>query len=125
MKVLIVDDNPEILDLFNDLMGDQYTVITARNGQEALDIKDSDKNISVILTDIQMPVMDGFELCEKIRKSDPLSIVIGFTGKYGVSTAFQARDAGFDDIFTKPIDSEEMITLVGQAFQKIKRWTAK
>lgn len=125
MKVLIVDDNPDILDLFTNLMGDQYTVITARNGQEALDIKDSDKDISVVLTDIQMPVMDGFELCEKIRKSDPLSIVIGFTGEYGVSTAFQARDAGFDDIFTKPIDPEEMVILVGQAFQKIKRWTAK
>lgn len=125
MKVLIVDDNQDILDLFRDLMGDQYTVLTAKNGQEALSIKDSDKDISVILTDIQMPVMDGFELCEKIRKADPLSIVIGFTGKYGVSTAFQARDAGFDDIFTKPIDPDEMVNLVGQAFQKIKRWTAK
>lgn len=125
MKVLIVDDNQDILDLFKDLMGDQYTVITALNGQEALNIKDGDKDISVVLTDIQMPVMDGFELCQKIRKSDPLSIVIGFTGKYGVSTAFQARDAGFDDIFTKPIDPDDMINLVGLAFQRVKRWTGK
>ena len=125
MKVLIVDDNQDILDLFKDLMGDQYTIITARNGQEAIDLKDSDKDITVVLTDIQMPVMDGFTLCQEIRKSDPLSIIIGFTAKYGVSTAFQARDVGFDDIFTKPIDPDEMITLVGLAFQKIKRWTGK
>jgi CheY-like chemotaxis protein len=125
MKVLIVDDNQDILDLFKDLMGDQYAIVTARNGQEALNHKDSDKDIVVVLTDIQMPVMDGYELCRQIRKSDPLSVVIGFTAKYGLSTAFEARDVGFDDIFTKPIDPDEMISLVGQSIQKIKRWTAK
>jgi CheY-like chemotaxis protein len=125
MKVLIVDDNQDILDLFKDLIGDQFTLVTAKNGQEALDLKDSDKDIVVVLTDIQMPVMDGYDLCRQIRKSDPLSVIIGFTAKYGLSTAFLARDVGFDDIFTKPIDPDEMINLVGQSFQKIKRWTAK
>ena len=68
MKVLIVDDNQDILDLFKDLMGDQYTIITARNGQEAIDLKDSDKDITVVLTDIQMPVMNGFQFIEGFER---------------------------------------------------------
>lgn len=125
MKVLIVDDNPDVLDLFADLIGDQYQVIPASNGQEAVDIMEKNKDIFVILTDIQMPIMNGFEMCRKIRKLAPLSIVIGFTGEYGVSTAFQARDAGFDDIFTKPIDPDELFFVIEQAFKKVNRWTAQ
>lgn len=125
MKVLIVDDNPDILDLFVDLMGDHFTIATAQNGQEALDIKNNDKDIRVVLTDIQMPIMDGFDLCREVRKTDPLAIIIGFTGKYGLSTAFEARKIGFDDIFTKPIDPDDMIILIQESFKKIKRWTTK
>ncbi len=125
MKVLIVDDNPDILDLFKDLLGDKFMVITAVNGKEALDIKNSDKEIRVILSDIYMPIMDGYEFCQEVRKTDPLSIMIGFTGKYGLSTAFQARTVGFDDIFTKPIDPDEIIEVIESSFEKVIRWTSK
>lgn len=125
MKILIVDDNPEILDLMKEILSDEFEVLTANDGSEAFEIKNSDKSIRVILTDIQMPIMDGFELCRAIRKTDPLSIIIGITGNYGVLTAFEARDAGFDDIYTKPLDLDEIVTVVDQSFQKIKRWTTR
>lgn len=125
MKVLIVDDNPDILDLFKDLLGDKFMIVTATNGKEALEIKNQDKEIRVVLSDIQMPVMDGYEFCQEARKTDPLSIMIGFTGKYGLSTAFQARTVGFDDIFTKPIDPDDIITVIEESFVKVIRWTTK
>ncbi len=125
MKVLIVDDNPDILDLFRDLLSDKFTVVTALNGQEALDIKNQDKAIRVILSDMYMPIMDGFEFCQEVRKSDPLSIIIGFTGKYGILTALQARTAGCDDIYTKPIDPAIIIAAIESAFEKVSRWTTR
>ncbi len=123
MKILIVDDNPDILELFKDLLGDKFVVITALNGQEAIEIKNQDKDIMVVLTDMYMPVMDGYEFCQEVRKSDPLSIIIGFTGKYGLSTALQARTSGFDDIFTKPIDPEIIVAAIEASFEKVSRWT--
>jgi two-component system, cell cycle response regulator len=66
--VLLVDDNVEILEVLADELSETYEIMTATNGQEALNIlKDGD--IQLVVCDIMMPVMDGFEFC-KIVKSN-------------------------------------------------------
>ncbi len=123
IKILVVDDSQDILDLFMDLLGDHHTVLTAPNGKEALAIKLKDESIKVILSDINMPIMGGFDLCKEIRKVDNLAIVIGFTEHFDSSTALEARKVGFDDIYEKPLHPDVMLELVERSLTKIERWT--
>lgn len=60
--LLLVDDNEEILDFMSDDLGENYAVITATNGHEALALL-QDEPVQLIVSDIMMPQMDGFELC--------------------------------------------------------------
>ncbi len=70
-RVLCVDDEPVNLLVLEDLLQDEFEVLTASNGQQALELLHSDRRIMITLLDIVMPEMNGFELCQKV-KSDPL-----------------------------------------------------
>ena len=74
-RILAVDDEDFNLDLIGALLAPKgYEVVTASNGKEALDIVDR-KNIDLILLDINMPVMDGYEVCRRV-KQDPRTVHI-------------------------------------------------
>lgn len=111
LKLLIVDDNPGVLEALWIFLQDQgYDIALAQNGLEALRLIQGGLIPHLIITDILMPEMDGFELCRAIRKDQSLSRI-----PFLFLTAFsQACDrlngywAGADDYMTKPFNFEDL-----------------
>jgi putative two-component system response regulator len=101
--ILAVDDAPENLDIVRNLLASRYTVKAAVNGPMALKIA-AKQPPDLILLDIQMPGMDGYEVCRRL-KTDPATSaipVIFLTGENGVESEVAA--AGGSDYVTKPVD---------------------
>ena len=104
--ILVVDDTPENIDVLNGILKPEYKVKVALNGEKALKVAASDKAPDLILLDIMMPGMDGFEVCRRIKSAEetkhiPIIFVSGAEDK-------KSKDEGFDlgavDYIVKPID---------------------
>ncbi|TAF66287.1 MAG: response regulator [Cytophagales bacterium] len=111
MKVLVVDDEPNILLSLEFLMKKQgYQVFIARNGQEALDTAFNEKP-QVIILDIMMPDVDGYEVCQRIKKEKTLSNtkIIFLTAKTKEADIQKGYDAGADFYMTKPFSTRELM----------------
>jgi len=121
-NVLIVDDDVNILSLFKDLLSEQgYNVFIANNAKDALDIVKI-TSIPLIYLDLQMPEMTGVELCKEIRKFNQLTWICAVTGAYSLFEISKAREAGFDDYFTKPIDMSALTHNTVESFNRFFRW---
>ncbi len=103
--VLVVDDTPENLSMLSERLGELYTVKIAPGGTRALKIARSDNPPDLILLDIMMPEMDGYEVCRQL-KSDPRTAaipVLFLTAKSEVADEQRGFDLGAVDYITKPI----------------------
>jgi class 3 adenylate cyclase len=113
-KILAVDDNKQnLLVLTKALTAANYEVITASDGPRALDLVQSDSP-DLILLDVVMPGMSGYEVCEKIRADEAsgrLPIVM-LTALHEVSHRIRGIEAGADDFLSKPFNREELLTRV-------------
>ncbi len=113
-RVLVVDDilaNVKLLDAR--LSAEYFEVLTAYSGREALDILARER-VDVVLLDVMMPGMDGFEVC-RLLKSDPKSPAhsgVMVTALDQPSDKVQGLEAGADDFLTKPVDDIALITRV-------------
>ena len=107
--ILIADDNEEILEFLRDDLDIKYTIFTARNGKEALDILHTE-TIHLVITDIMMPVMDGFELCKTIKSDFYLSHipVIMLTVKNTLQFKIEGLELGADAYIDKPFSPEHL-----------------
>ena len=114
MRILTVDDDPIILELIREIIGlsDDQELLTAGSGPEALKLLDDPATpmIDCFLLDIQMPVMDGIDLCTALRKrpefrTTPVVMLTAMTEKRYVDAAFIA---GATDYITKPFDIGDM-----------------
>jgi len=113
--VLIVDDNAQNLELLEAYIEDMpdVRVITATNGIEALQ-RVADESPDLILLDIMMPKMSGFEVCKRI-KSDPKTrdiVVIMVTALNETGDVERAAECGTDDYLSKPIDRAALVSQV-------------
>ena len=103
--ILAVDDTPENLDVVKGALGADYIIRAAINGRIALKI--AEKQLpDLILLDIMMPEMDGYEVCQKL-KSDPQTAdipVVFLTGSHDSISQDKAFDLGAADFITKPIN---------------------
>jgi len=107
-KVLVVDDDPVIGKSFDRaLSGKGYAVITARNGEEALN-KLRNETYDVVFTDIKMPGMNGLEVAERVRETQPWLPVVIVTGYGTEAHEARAKAAGVSGFLHKPL-SPEMI----------------
>lgn len=106
--VLLVDDSAENLKLLTALLKDEYKLKVAKDGQKAIDIVGEDPNIDLILMDVMMPVMDGFEASAIIRKNpDTKHIPIIFlTGLCDVENERKGFESGATDFITKPVQPD-------------------
>lgn len=121
-RLLIVDDERSIRDLFQSAFRDSgYQVHLAENGEEALAIL-KQHAIDLIFLDLKLFGMNGIELCRRIRKDQPISIIYAITGWAGIFEVEECREAGFDDYFTKPVQLEVIFKTVEDAFAKLERW---
>jgi CheY-like chemotaxis protein len=128
MKILIVDDKPENLYLLELILkGSGYITISAKNGAEALDLAQKDIP-DLMITDILMPVMDGFTLCREFKKDDRLCMVplIFYTATYTDPKDEEfALSLGADKFIVKPKEPEEFITMVEEVLKEASRKMAK
>ena len=121
-NLLIVEDNPDLLMLMHQLMSTYYNIYIAPNGIEALDIIHQ-KQIDLIISDVMMPEMDGFELT-RLLKEDPdyahLPIIL-LTAKREMDDEQKALILGADDYLTKPFKLKELKIRVDNIIQNRKR----
>ena len=113
-KILIVDDNKDILHLFKKILSTHgYNVISAENGHDALKMAFEDPP-DLILLDLALPKMDGFTVCKKLKESDETSMipVIIITCKDTMKDKILGLQVGADDYITKPIYYVELLTRV-------------
>ena len=112
--ILVVDDTPDNLHLLSSLFNNEYRVLVARNGESALDICTSDNPPDLVLLDIVMLGMDGFEVAKKMREHPnsehiPLIFVTSMTDN---GTRLKGMELGAVDFVTKPIDPAVLIPRV-------------
>jgi signal transduction histidine kinase len=112
-RILIVDDHPTNIAILEEILGDDYPLKTATCGEEALAIA-PDFQPALILLDIMMPGIDGYETCRRLRAHPTLSHtqIIMVSAKAMVSERLQGYEAGADDYITKPFDEEELVAKV-------------
>lgn len=102
--ILIVDDSPENIMILMDLLRGQYTIIVATNGKRALQLADSDTPPDLILLDVLMPEMDGYEVCTRLKAAPRTSVipVIFITGLSDEADEQKGLDLGAVDSILKP-----------------------
>jgi CheY-like chemotaxis protein len=120
-KVLIVEDNPQNLELLEVYMEDlepQVTTLRAVNGVEALQVINEQKP-DLILLDIMMPRMSGFEVCRHLKSSpDTRDIyVVMITALNETGDIERATECGADDYLTKPVNRQALVNLVRTLLQ--------
>jgi len=113
-RILAVDDNKQNLTLLERaLTSAQYEVITAEDGPTALKLIDSEAP-DLVLLDVMMPVMSGYEVCKRIRANEATCLlpVVMLTALTDVADRIRGIEAGADDFLSKPVNREELLTRV-------------
>ncbi|MEM6376836.1 MAG: tetratricopeptide repeat protein [Bacteroidota bacterium] len=112
-KILVVEDNPQLRNYLTLLLDDQYEVISAKNGLDALE-KLPNSNCELIISDIMMPQMDGFELLEALKSHHDYRHlpVVMLTARDQMADKLKTLRIGVDDYLTKPFIEEELLVRV-------------
>ena len=119
-NVLVVEDDKNLKKLMvTYLKRNNYTVFEANNGLQALDIIDK-QYIDLVISDVMMPEMDGFELLNELRTSNYEIPIMLITAKGDISDKKQGFILGADDYMVKPVDMEEMILRVSVLLKRVK-----
>jgi DNA-binding NtrC family response regulator len=123
-NVLLVDDEVAfVLTMTRRLIKRNFNIVSAFNGQEALEQLEKYRDIEVVILDVKMPDMDGIETLREIKREHPLVEVIMLTGHATVESAFEGMKFGAFDYLMKPCVMEELISKVKEAL--VKRDTMK
>lgn len=125
--ILIVDDEPDIIDFLSyTIKKEGYRVFTATNGEEAVAVA-KQLSPSLILMDVMMPVMDGIEACQIIRKDLQLNqpIIAFLTARAEDYAQIAGFEAGADDYISKPIRPRLLISKIESLLRRIKSETPR
>ncbi|MBE6544321.1 MAG: response regulator transcription factor [Ruminococcaceae bacterium] len=119
-RILVADDDQSTrLYLKAVLEAEKYTVFTAKNGQEALDIIDC-QHIDIILLDVMMPNINGYEFTEELRSAGNETPILMISAKQLPADKRQGFLSGTDDYITKPIDEMEMLLRIKALLRRAK-----
>ncbi len=117
-KILVVDDESRMRKLVKDfLVKSGYMVLEAENGEEAVDIFMSDKDISLIIMDVMMPKLDGYEAASEIRKISDIPIIM-LTAKSDERDELKGFEIGVDEYITKPFSPKILVARVGAVLKR-------
>ena len=120
-SVLVVDDDVHIVRMTGRILElEGYRVLTASNGETALD-KFDEESPDLVLLDIMMPGMDGYTVCQRIREFSQIPIIM-VTAKGNDEEKVQGLDAGADDYVTKPFSSKELVARVRAVLRRATLW---
>ncbi|WP_292352807.1 methanogen output domain 1-containing protein [Methanomethylovorans sp. PtaU1.Bin093] len=108
-KVLIVDDEPMNVELLEAYLGSEYVTVSASNGKEAL-TKVNEEKPDILLLDIMMPEMNGYDVCKLIRSAEGTQLlpVVMVTALSNREDRIRGVEAGADDFLIKPVDKVEL-----------------
>lgn len=126
--ILLVDDNEDILDFISDDLGEKYHVLTALNGEDALDLLGT-HSVQLVISDVMMPGIDGFELCRRIKSDFEHSHipVVLLTAKNTLQAKIQGLELGADAYIEKPFSPEHLQVQIANLLMnrsKIKEYFA-
>jgi len=109
IKILIADDDNNVVNIIRYSIGDQFEILEAANGKEALGMVFA-RSPDILILDIMMPEMDGYMVCKELKEHDStknLPIII-LSAKVGIDDKVKAMGLGIDDYMTKPFDPREL-----------------
>ncbi len=109
--VLIVEDTELNIDLLTQLLEDDYSLLIARDGAAGVNMALENKP-DLILMDISLPILDGYEATRKIRETLSDTPIIGLSAHAMDSQIIKARESGCSDYLTKPVDERELFALL-------------
>lgn len=112
LKILVVDDESRMRKLVRDFLVKQnYEVLEAGDGEEALDVFYENKDIALLVLDVMMPKMDGWQVCREIRNYSKVPIIM-LTAKSDERDELQGFDLGVDEYITKPFSPKILVARV-------------
>ena len=112
LKILVVDDEARMRKLVKDFLTNKgFQVIEAADGEEAVDIFFNQKDIALILLDVMMPKMDGWEVCKTIRKYSKVPIIM-LTARGEERDELQGFNLGVDEYISKPFSPKILVARV-------------
>ena len=124
-KILVVDDEKQILSLYGEvfrLAG--FEVHSAETAEDAYELFKKEK-FWVLFLDLNLPGMNGVELCKKLKSEYPMIVPFAVTGYASLFELSDCREAGFEDYFIKPVSLSTLVEAAEMAFKKIERWKEK
>ncbi len=121
-RILIIDDDPDILDVLDLSLSEHYEVLKASNGKEGIQIA-KNKPPGLVIVDYNMPVMDGARFCQEIKEDILLQHIpiIMLTGKKEVEDKVSGIDAGADDYIVKPFQPDELLARIRMILRRTER----
>ena len=112
LKILVVDDESRMRKLVKDfLVKRNFEVLEAENGADAIDVFFSEKDIALVILDVMMPKMDGWQVCREIRQYSKVPIIM-LTAKSDEKDELQGFDLGVDEYITKPFSPKILVARV-------------
>ena len=117
-KILVVDDESRMRKLVKDFLVRQgYTVLEAADGMEAMDYFYEDKDIALIILDVMIPKMDGWQVCREIRMHSKVPIIM-LTARSEERDELQGFDLGVDEYISKPFSPKILVARVEAIFRR-------
>ena len=111
-KILVIDDESRMRKLVRDFLTKKgYAVLEAGNGEEAMEIFYEDKEIDLLILDVMMPKMDGWEVCREVRKTSKVPIIM-LTAKADERDELLGFELGVDEYVTKPFSPKILVARV-------------
>lgn len=124
-KILVVDDESRMRKLVSDfLVKSQYQVVEAENGQEALDIFFAENDIDLVILDVMMPKMDGWQACREIRETSKVPIIM-LTAKSDERDELLGFELGVDEYISKPFSPKILVARVGAILRRTVQASAE
>lgn len=118
IKILVIDDESRMRKLVKDfLVREGYTVLEAGDGMEAMDVFYENKDIALIILDVMMPKMDGWQVCKEIRESSKVPIIM-LTARSEERDELQGFDLGVDEYISKPFSPKILVARVNAILRR-------
>ena len=123
LTVLVVEDNKDMRGYIRSILSEQYNILEAENGAEALTVL-STCNVDFIVSDLMMPIMDGIELSRKVKENFSISHIpfLMLTAKTSMESRIESFRTGVDEYILKPFNEELLLTRIVNILENRKRY---
>ena len=119
-KILVVDDESRMRKLIRDFLEREgYQILEAADGVEAMDLFYADKNIDLIILDVMMPRMDGWQVCKEVREHSKVPIMM-LTARTEEQNELKGFELGVDEYVAKPFSPKILVARVGALLKRVK-----